>query len=321
MDQFMSNVELATSFNLDIIIVGDLNINCHSNNYIGNAVYNLCNLFDMEQLISVPTRVTATSQTVIDVIITSMSSKHVNTGVIQTTLSDHYMIFTDLCCSVKVTHHSREIKCRSFKYFNKDRFLDDVYHFVHSLNYGYNLETLWDYFKTGFTRICNEHAPMRSFRVKGDSKPWITHDIIKMMRKRDRIHKEAVVTNNINAFDEYRKSRNAITQEIHNEKMKYFKERIGGNNNSQQMWKSVKMILGNSKTSEIPLDISCDELNYYFTNIGSNLNEPDKTDTFHWQGSESIYEFKFRNITETEVCKYISKFPCISNSDILGFDV
>ena len=116
MDQFMSNVELATSFNLDIIIVGDLNINCHSNNYIGNAVYNLCNLFDMEQLISVPTRVTATSQTVIDVIITSMSSKHVNTGVIQTTLSDHYMIFTDLCCSVKVTHHSREIKCRSFKY-------------------------------------------------------------------------------------------------------------------------------------------------------------------------------------------------------------
>ena len=42
------------------------------------------------------------------------------------------------------------------------------------------------------------------------------------------------------------------------------------------MWKSLKMILGDSKTSTVLLYISCDELNYYFMNIGSNSNEPDE---------------------------------------------
>ena len=56
MDMFLSNVELTTSFNLAVIKLGDSNINCESHNCIGNALYNLCNLFDVE-LISMPARV------------------------------------------------------------------------------------------------------------------------------------------------------------------------------------------------------------------------------------------------------------------------
>ena len=79
MDMFYHNVELATSLKLDIIILGDLNINCNTNNYVGNAVYNFCNLFNMEQIVTLPTRVTPASKTLIDVIITSMSDNHLNT--------------------------------------------------------------------------------------------------------------------------------------------------------------------------------------------------------------------------------------------------
>ena len=80
MDMFYHNVELATSLKLDIIILGDLNINCDTNNYVGNAVYNLCNLSNMEQIhvVTLPTRVTPASKTLIDVVITYIrqSLKH-----------------------------------------------------------------------------------------------------------------------------------------------------------------------------------------------------------------------------------------------------
>ena len=63
------------------------------------------------------------------------------------------------------------------------------------------------------------------------------------------------------------------------------------------------MILGDNKTSSVPLDISCDEINHYFTN---NFNELSETERFHWRGPGSIHEFKFREITDNEVFKYIS---------------
>ena len=163
---------------------------------------------------------------------------------------------------------------------------------------------------------------MRNYRIKATTKPWITQDIVKLLKDRDRLHKQAVITKSKYTYDQYRKLRNFVTQHIRNAKKKYFKDRIIGNKNSHQMWKSVQMILGDNKTCSVPLDISCDEINHYFTNIGTctNLNEFSETDRFHWRGPGSIHEFKFREITDNEVFKFISQFPDKSNSDIVGLD-
>ena len=43
--------------------MGDININCDQHNYEGNAICNLCNSYNMKQLIEEPTRVTLNTKT------------------------------------------------------------------------------------------------------------------------------------------------------------------------------------------------------------------------------------------------------------------
>ena len=66
----------ASSFNIDMIIAGDLNVNCLKSGENGNYIDYICKLFDLKQLIEEPTRVTANTMSLIDVIMTSMPEKH-----------------------------------------------------------------------------------------------------------------------------------------------------------------------------------------------------------------------------------------------------
>ena len=122
-------------------------------------------------------------------------------------------------------------------------------------------------------------------------------------------------------FDKYRKTRNIVTKPIQNNKRKYFRDTIlTSNQNGQQLWKSVKMILGNSKTCSVPLDIKCDDFNEYFTNIGAEIYTDFDNDDFYWKGPDSIYDFKVCNVSDNHVCKHLEQFHDKSNIDVLGFD-
>ena len=57
-------------------------------NYIG-----FCSTLGLKQLIKVSTRITSNNSTLIDHIITSSSEKVVQAGIIETSLSDHQLVF------------------------------------------------------------------------------------------------------------------------------------------------------------------------------------------------------------------------------------
>ena len=48
-----------------------------------------------------------------------------------------------------------------------------------------NIDELWQIFKMKFLSVANTHAPYRSFRAKGRSVPWISHDIVSLIKERD----------------------------------------------------------------------------------------------------------------------------------------
>ena len=75
------------------------------------------------------------------------------------------------------------------------------------------------YFKVGFKDTSNEHAPLRSYRVEANSQPWISQAIVNLLNECDKLHKEAVSTDNDNLYSVYRKTRNYVTQRIRNEKI------------------------------------------------------------------------------------------------------
>ena len=86
-----TNIDKVSRLGLDIMILGDLNDDYY--NIESDGINNICELFHLKQLVTVPTRVTATSQTLIDVILSNLNDdNHIETSVIPVTLSDHYLV-------------------------------------------------------------------------------------------------------------------------------------------------------------------------------------------------------------------------------------
>ena len=252
MELFLNNLDTVTGSKLEYIVIGDLNINCLEDTFNNrNEIQYLCDLFNISQLVKEPTRVTTTSKTLIDVILTSMPENHQNTSVIKITLSDHFMICTDIV--YEKSFEPKEINVRSFVKFHENSYLNDLTAVINSINLQANLCYLWDQFKTNFIHVCNKHAPMRTYRIKGNAQPWVNHDIVCEMRHRDELHERATKLNDDNLFNEYRKTRNRVTQKIRNNKKKFYTDQIINrnicNSSNQELWKSVRSLLGNGKST------------------------------------------------------------------------
>ena len=82
------NLELVSNDGLDILILGDLNVDCTKEVFNSkNNIFKLCELFNLVQLVNAPTRVTVESSSIIDVILSSLGCKHKRTYVEPVSLS------------------------------------------------------------------------------------------------------------------------------------------------------------------------------------------------------------------------------------------
>ena len=85
----------------DILLLGDLNLDLRAkdkfDNYVKNPqLFNMCHMFGMDQLINEYTRVNHRSSALIDHIYSTMLPVHCKSGVVKTSVSDHYMTYTIL---------------------------------------------------------------------------------------------------------------------------------------------------------------------------------------------------------------------------------
>ena len=84
----------ATRENFEVIILGDLNCDClKSELKQTERMYEFLMANELTQMIAEPTRVTSTSSSLIDVLITSTPNSFERTGVLSTSFSDHLPIY------------------------------------------------------------------------------------------------------------------------------------------------------------------------------------------------------------------------------------
>jgi len=81
--------------NRELYLVGDLNTNLLPGVADGNSskLINICEIFGLSQLITEPTRVTAQSQSLIDLCITNTPDKIVRAGIMPLGISDHSLVY------------------------------------------------------------------------------------------------------------------------------------------------------------------------------------------------------------------------------------
>jgi hypothetical protein len=94
-DNILNQIEQVKAVMDDLILMGDLNYNYNKEGpscpiqYIEVA-------YGLHQLVTQPTRITETSSTLLDVILSSMPEQHICTNVLPVALSDHHLVYTDL---------------------------------------------------------------------------------------------------------------------------------------------------------------------------------------------------------------------------------
>ena len=79
----------------------------------------------MKQLIIQPTRVTETSKSLIDVIFTSNPAIIVDSGIVETHISDHFLVFAALNLRMPKPPAAYVVS-RSYKYYDPQSFLSDL---------------------------------------------------------------------------------------------------------------------------------------------------------------------------------------------------
>ena len=312
----------------DNFIMGDLNFDYKLDESLSsNPLYYIENAYGYTQMITEVTRKTAKTESIIDVLLTSNPELHTKSGTVKYALSDHYLIQSIItlpsknACQVSQSHN--EVSYRDFKQFDHHSFTEDIKNaneqFVKLDN-----DITWEMWKNKFLDICNKHVPLIKVRLKTRKNPWITPDIVKMMYERDHLHARAVKYGDPILMDSYRKLRNRITSEIEKKKFEHFSNM---NNvckrNPRKIWEELKSVLPDKiNFKSIPKNLNADTFNKYFVDAPQILNSkfPKEPEELYWKGSESIYTFKFKEITAHDVMKYFSNLPDKSGGDVLGFD-
>ena len=111
-------------------LMGDLNCDMLGKELLSNMptkkLNSLFELYQLSQLIDEPTRITMTTSSLIDHIITNTPEKISHSGVIHTGISDHSLVFAIRKIRIIQTKEKNTIEVRNMKNFDGKKFVDEL---------------------------------------------------------------------------------------------------------------------------------------------------------------------------------------------------
>ena len=128
LDNLSTSISQTCSFNeQEVYILGDLNINLiNSQKHTPNGIKRykeFCSLHGIEQLLTLPTRITKNSSSLLDHVLTNSADRISQFGIVNVGLSDHQLIY----CTTKITrtrlNAHKYVKMRSLKYYSEDLYV------------------------------------------------------------------------------------------------------------------------------------------------------------------------------------------------------
>ena len=232
----------------ETILLGDLNVDFlkHDN----KDLKSILNIFGYKQMIQKPTRIAEASETLIDVILTNKPSNVVKTEVIPTGIGDHDMVG----CARKINHlrfKPRQIICRDYKSYKPEAMNKDL----EAVDWTYfyscrHVNEAWSIMKSILTNIFDRHAPKLCKNIRGQSAPWLSSDVKKLMNDRDKLLRKSRRTKDQLDISQYKRKRNEVNIAIRKARSSYHKNMLKENSgNPNKFWKSLKTIYPTKSTT------------------------------------------------------------------------
>ena len=233
-----------------VVILGDININTKDNSDKNTQDYkNTLLSLGLRNTINLPTRITETSDTVLDHILTNVNADTIVSGVITQDISDHLPICAVLNLSIKRPSTS----CRFVRKFTPNKKDDFVNTFCRYINEDsifsdpdacpYNkLDQLISHLK----HASNQHFPvvkLSNKQFKKFKKPWMTTGILKSMERRDELFEKWLKTKDAAVRKAYNVKRNRVNRIIKAAQNKYDASIIEkSQSNVKKFWKNLNIL-------------------------------------------------------------------------------
>ena len=200
-----------------------------------------------------PTRITSTSKSLIDNIFSNcLNYQDGKSGNFTLKLSDHLAQFL----VILISYHQVSKKNIQYTYdrknFDRQNFLQDFHNITWPTTDSVTDPNIpFDDMIGKINNLINTHLPRRKMtqkEIRRKQKPWISNEILRKIKKRDRIHGKYLKTNDENKKNElltkYKSLRKEVTTLVKNSKIEYYKNLFNENSNDlRTTWRGIKSII------------------------------------------------------------------------------
>ena len=251
-----------------LILCGDLNIDFLSVCAAQEFLQSIFDSFGIAMHVGSPTRISNTSSSTIDYVVSSFDPNSIACNVFSSGLSDHEAVLTEFSIKSKIKNAPRKL-CRIFSEKNAQKFS----HLCKTTNWdtsSYDVDTEFSIFVKTLTSLAFKSFPLRPIKNK-HNKPWTTKGLrisSKNMRSLSHLKKFSDSLFFHNYVKLYRK---IYHKTIRAAKDLYYNRRIVNSGNvAKETW-SIVNELRNKASSSSNISTSPENLNDYFVNVAKNL--------------------------------------------------
>ena len=184
-----------TNFLETLNMTSEKDINTISSKFLSHDVknyYQFCSMHGLKQLIQSPTRVTCSTSTLIDYILTSPPSRFSQKGIINVDLPDHQVISSVRKISrIKACGAHTYLNFRSLKNYTADYYNEALKQvdFPNYKNFGDVNEYYSNFFQKLMT-VINKIFPFKTKRKKGNTQNWFDGEVLEKLNMRNQLFKK-----------------------------------------------------------------------------------------------------------------------------------
>ncbi|CAF3375847.1 unnamed protein product, partial [Rotaria socialis] len=274
--------------NVQFYVLGDLNDNQIKSVNPKSPLKAIMYKNGLHQLIETPTRVTSSTTSLIDVIITNKRDG-VTWENSECSIADHNII-TVIANMKKPKRNPITCTFRCMKNYSKEHFCAVLSENIGALNNIYNTDNVDEQVRI-FTKVFQESlekcAPIVTRNLKRPPAPWLTEEVRTKMSERDhllRIFRQNV--SEIAAQRAYQNSKKEVKRLVKKAKKQHYQSRLKDNKgNLKAIWKIVNEIIPRKSQNHDPssglpdMQKIANDFNAFFSSIGKNTyNEVKKSD-------------------------------------------
>jgi hypothetical protein len=229
------------------------------NNIDSQSLSRILSRHNVVQIINAPTRITPTTQTILDVLVCPNNLLPIEINNIRMDdISDHNFVYAKF--NIKKSKPPALFKSyRDFSKFNFESFTADVLQIDWDYIYLCNtVDEMVYFFNQNIIQLYDTHAPMRKARITKPPAPWLTENLKLLMNLRNVAFRKYKRTGSEVDWREYKDRRNFVNACINAEKKAYLQQKF--KLSPKAFWNTIKDFNIKTKNSD-SVKFSIEELN------------------------------------------------------------